>query len=158
MSKCCHLNCTTAADFRIEWGAVANPDNYTYACEAHVGALIGHHPGEPQPDHYRVVPYLNRKMMMRNAANDFEAFQIADALTAIARLEQIAAEHGHGTSVYLEVVQFSGGPKSTRWVAHQRGWKSYCSTFVEAVQSLDERLSDIAASRRGTEQRRGVNQ
>lgn len=53
---CCAINCGALADYRIEWGQVANPDNYTLACEAHVGSLLGHHPDQPQPDHYRVYP------------------------------------------------------------------------------------------------------
>jgi hypothetical protein len=55
--KCCYIECGQAASFRIEWGPIAHPDNYTDSCEAHVGALLGHHAGEPAPDHYRVLPY-----------------------------------------------------------------------------------------------------
>jgi hypothetical protein len=54
--KCCQIDCSKLATYRIEWGEVANPDNYTEACEAHVGSLLGHHPYQPAPDHYRVYP------------------------------------------------------------------------------------------------------
>lgn len=54
--KCCQIDCPVTAEYRIEWGQVANPDNYTEACEGHVGALLGHRPEEPAPDHYRVYP------------------------------------------------------------------------------------------------------
>ena len=57
--RCCNTTCGKPADFRIEWGEVANPDNYTYACEAHLGALLGHHPDQPPPDHYRVYSVEN---------------------------------------------------------------------------------------------------
>lgn len=51
---CCQPDCGQPAEFRIEWNA--GPDNYTEACEAHVGALLGHRPDEPAPDCYRVYP------------------------------------------------------------------------------------------------------
>lgn len=54
--KCCQIDCPVTAEYRIEWGQVANPDNYTEACEGHVGALLGHHPHQPAPEHYRVYP------------------------------------------------------------------------------------------------------
>jgi hypothetical protein len=52
--KCCYRECSAPAGFRIEWGEVANPDNYTEACEGHVGALLGHHQDQATPSHYRV--------------------------------------------------------------------------------------------------------
>lgn len=54
--RCCNVDCPSIAEYRIEWGEVANPDNYTEACEAHVGMLLGHHLHQPPPDHYRVYP------------------------------------------------------------------------------------------------------
>jgi hypothetical protein len=46
-STCCDFGCKASAEYRIEWGDTddsSNPDNYTEACEAHVGGLLGHHP------------------------------------------------------------------------------------------------------------------
>jgi len=54
---CCQPDCGEPAEFRIEWNA--GPDNYTEACEVHVGALLGHRPNEVAPDHYRVYPIAN---------------------------------------------------------------------------------------------------
>jgi hypothetical protein len=52
--RCCQIDCADDAEFRIEWNV--GPDNYTESCEAHVGALLGHRPEEPEPDCYRVYP------------------------------------------------------------------------------------------------------
>jgi hypothetical protein len=51
---CCLPNCFQPATYRITWGEIANPDNFTHACEAHVGAMLGHHPGQVV-DGYRVT-------------------------------------------------------------------------------------------------------
>jgi hypothetical protein len=51
---CCEIGCNKHASFRIEWGEIANPDNFTRACEKHVVDLLGTHPGQPKPDHYRI--------------------------------------------------------------------------------------------------------
>lgn len=43
MYKCCHISCARAAEFEIIDTADFRPDtNYTLACEAHVGELLGH--------------------------------------------------------------------------------------------------------------------
>lgn len=52
---CCHIDCGNTAEFRIEWDP-PTADNFTDACEAHVGALLGHRPDQPVPNHYRVYP------------------------------------------------------------------------------------------------------
>ncbi len=56
MSKCCAVECNSSAEFRIEWAN--GPDDYTESCELHVGPLLGVHPGQAQPTHYRVYPIL----------------------------------------------------------------------------------------------------
>lgn len=53
MAICCHIDCDKEAEFEIQWNP-PTPDNYTQACEGHVGALLAHRPSEPAPDHYRV--------------------------------------------------------------------------------------------------------
>ena len=52
---CCYMRCEKGvAEFEITWGN--GPDDFTDACEDHVGALIGHHLDQRPPDHYVVRP------------------------------------------------------------------------------------------------------
>ena len=53
--RCCVIDeaeCPQPAAFEVRWGTM--PDDYTHACEKHLGASIGVHAGQTEPDHYRV--------------------------------------------------------------------------------------------------------
>lgn len=58
---CCYLDpdtlapCGGPAEFEVWWNT--GYEDYTHACRTHVGDLIGHPPGEPEPDHYTVRPF-----------------------------------------------------------------------------------------------------
>ena len=46
--RCCYLHCEKDALFEIAECSRNDPDNFTYACEEHVGALLGTAEGFPE--------------------------------------------------------------------------------------------------------------
>ena len=71
MIECCHIDCDKPAEFRLTalrrtatGPAIAGPDIYsdeTYACEVHVGSLLGYQPDarDPQAIYWEVAALLS---------------------------------------------------------------------------------------------------
>lgn len=53
-NKCCWLGCENDAAFHISAANRNDPDNYTHACEQHVGSLLGWADGFAPCNEWRV--------------------------------------------------------------------------------------------------------
>jgi hypothetical protein len=89
-SICCFLGCGKPADFRIE-GQPEHFEDYTEACEAHLGALMGTPKWREKPDTHWLVYPLNRGEAMTSPVPRRDVRQLAKRIRDLLLRAQRAA-------------------------------------------------------------------